>query len=82
MICAQLGIPAGQAASCSPEELYRIIDEARVGKWSAECKEIAESLTEDVNPKDALTHQYFDALLSGNATSAMRKFKEANPQYK
>jgi hypothetical protein len=78
----QLGIQAGQAVSCSPEELYRIIDEAREGKWTAECKQLEKNVMKEVNAKDALAHQCFDALLSGNATSAMRKYKEANPQYK
>jgi len=78
----QLGIQAGQAVSCSPEELYRIIDEARADKWTAECKQLEEDVMKEVNAKDALAHQCFDALLSGNAPSAMRKFKEANPEYK
>jgi hypothetical protein len=49
----QLGIQAGQAVSCSPEKLYRISDEARDRKWSAECKQLDIKVVED-NAKDVV----------------------------
>ena len=69
------GIAVGEQTKISDADKYSWLDAARTRCHMKDCQEAEESLV-CASSRDKCTHAYFDALLSGDAESAVREFRQ------
>uniref|UniRef100_A0A6T1DUP4 SecA family profile domain-containing protein n=1 Tax=Alexandrium monilatum TaxID=311494 RepID=A0A6T1DUP4_9DINO len=72
-LTTQLGVTQAALKDKRPAELYAYLDEARQRCRAAACKKVEDSL-HGARERDALTHRYFDALLSNDRRASIKAF--------